>query len=188
MRFKFLIVAVSLIFLMSSCSRTIYKYEKVNSSGSSSGSSSAGSPGTSGKAKTFVKPLNIDRQEFVSYAKTLLGTPYKYGSAVASKGLDCSGFVYNVFQYFGVASPRVTKDFTYEGKTVSRNKARPGDIILFTGSDNSSGIVGHMGIITSNDDKLMFVHSASGKNVGVILNELKGYYETHFVKIISVLQ
>ena len=180
-------VLILMVFAASSCSRTIYKVEKAGSSTTSSSSSM--SSGTSpGKAKTFVRPLDVDRSEFVAYAKTLLGTPYKYGSTVPSKGLDCSGFVYNVFQHFSISCPRVTRDYTYEGREVSRKQARPGDLILFTGSDNSSGIVGHMGIITKNDGQLMFVHSASGKNIGVILNELKGYYETHFVKIISVFR
>lgn len=140
------------------------------------------------KAKAFTQALQINRNDFVKYARTLLGTPYKYGSTVPSKGLDCSGFVFNVFTHFNVKAPRVTKDFTNEGQTISENQAQPGDLILFTGSDNSSGIVGHMGIITSPLPKLQFIHSASGKNIGVIINDLTGYYRTHFVKIIRVLQ
>ncbi len=178
---NFLLFIVAVIFL-SSCSSS--RIAKKSAADSPSGISKT----VSSKAKTFVKPLAIDRQEFVKYAKTLLGTPYQYGSSIPSKGLDCSGFVYNVFEHFNIASPRVTRDFTNEGREVSRRQARPGDLILFTGSDNSSGIVGHMGIITENKDQIMFVHSASGKKVGVILNALTGYYETHFVKIISVLQ
>lgn len=139
-------------------------------------------------AKAFTQPLQINRNEFVKYARTLLGTPYKYGSTVPSKGLDCSGFVFNVFTHFNVKAPRVTKNFTNEGQTISEKQAQPGDLILFTGSDNSSGIVGHMGIITSPAPKLQFIHSASGKNIGVIINDLTGYYRTHFVKIIRVLQ
>lgn len=140
------------------------------------------------KAKTFTKALPINRNEFVRYAKTMLGIPYQYGSSQPAKGLDCSGFVYHVFAHFNVKSPRVSKDFTNEGQTVSEKNARIGDIILFTGSNHVSGIVGHMGIITSVAPKLQFIHSASGKNIGVILNDLSGYYRKHFVKIISVLQ
>ncbi len=140
------------------------------------------------KAKTFTKPVKIDRKAFVSFAKTLLGTPYKYGSAVPEKGLDCSGFISYVFSNFNVKTPRSSVDFTNEGKEIAAKDARPGDIILFTGSDNSTGTVGHMGIITSNNNTTQFIHSASGKNVGVILSNLTGYYKTHFVKVIRILE
>lgn len=140
------------------------------------------------KRKTFTEPLNIDRDEFVSFAKTLLGTPYKYGSSVPSKGLDCSGFIYHVFAHFNIKAPRSSADFTNEGTSIDPSKAKPGDIILFTGSDNSSGVVGHMGIITENKKELKFIHSASGRSVGVIINSWTGYYKTHFVKVIRILQ
>jgi cell wall-associated NlpC family hydrolase len=140
------------------------------------------------KTKTFTKPVKIDRTAFVSFAKTLLGTPYKYGSAMPEKGLDCSGFISYVFSHFNVKTPRSSVDFTNEGREIETKDARPGDIILFTGSDNSAGIVGHMGIITSNNNTPRFIHSASGKNVGVILSNLTGYYKTHFVKVIRILE
>lgn len=139
------------------------------------------------KARVFTKLLPINRNEFVHYAKTFLGTPYKYGSVNASQGLDCSGFVYLVFKNFNVKPPRVSKDYTHEGMEIRLKDARPGDIILFTGSDNKSGIVGHLGIVTENKRKLKFIHSASGNDLGVIISDYEGYYKTHFVKVIRVL-
>ena len=141
----------------------------------------------SSKARVFLKPLKIDRNELVRYAKTFLGTPYKYGSVEPGRGLDCSGFVYLVFKNFKVKPPRVSKDYTYEGVEISLKDARPGDIILFTGSNNKSGIVGHMGIITENKRKLKFIHAASGNDIGVIISDFEGYYKIHFVKVIRVL-
>ena len=140
------------------------------------------------RAKTFTTLLKIDRKEFVSYAKKFLGTPYKYGSAIPENGLDCSGFITVVFNHFNVKAPRSSVNFTDEGKEVDIAKAKPGDIILFTGSDNASGIVGHMGIITSVGENIQFIHSASGKNVGVIINNFSGYYKIHFVKVIRILE
>ena len=154
---------------------------------SPSGTAKPKSP-ASPRTRTFTKPLRIDRGEFVSYAKTLLGTPYKYGSAVPKNGLDCSGFVSNVFSHFNVKAPRSSVDFTNEGQETELKKAKTGDIILFTGSNNASGIVGHMGIITSAGNTPQFIHSASGNKVGVILSNLTGYYKTHFVKVIRILE
>lgn len=158
---------------------------------SSKKAASAPSPATAGKispkARVFIKPLNIDRNELVRYAKSYLGTPYKYGSVNPSKGLDCSGFIYLVFKNFKVTPPRVSKDYTHEGMEVRLKDARPGDLILFTGSNHSSGVVGHMGIITENKRKIKFIHSASGKNLGVMISDFEGYYKKHFVKVIRVL-
>ncbi|MFZ1529920.1 MAG: C40 family peptidase [Ferruginibacter sp.] len=139
-------------------------------------------------AKTFTKPLPVSREEFVSYAKTLLGTPYKYGSANPANGLDCSGFVYNVFTHFNVKCPRTSKEYTNEGTELLLKNALPGDIILFTGSDHKSGIVGHMGIVTENNRELKFIHSATSNSRGVIISTYAGYYKDHFVKLIRVLE
>ena len=141
------------------------------------------------KAKTFVEPIAVNRGEVIKYAKSLLGTPYKYASAEPKKGLDCSGFIYHVLGKFNISSPRSSKDFTNEGREVKLKDARPGDLILFTGSNHASGIVGHMGFVTENKNgKLFFIHSASGKNIGVIINEFRGYYSDHFVKVISIFE
>jgi cell wall-associated NlpC family hydrolase len=140
------------------------------------------------KTKTFTKPLKIDRTEFVTYAKTFIGTPYKYGSSTPANGLDCSGFIMVVFGHFNVKTPRVSKDFTNEGIGIDLKNAKPGDIILFTGSDNSTGIVGHMGIITTAGNIPQFISSTSGKNIGVVESKLSGYWKTHFVKVIRLLE
>jgi cell wall-associated NlpC family hydrolase len=140
------------------------------------------------KAKAFTKPLKINRADLVDYAKTFIGTPYKYGSAIPKNGLDCSGFIMVVFAHFDVKTPRVSRDFTNEGITIKLSEAKEGDLILFTGSDNSTGIVGHIGIVTDAGSVLTFISSTSGKNIGVIEAKLSGYWKTHFVKVIRVLE
>ncbi len=140
------------------------------------------------RAKAFTSFLTIDRKEFVNYAKTFLGTPYKLASAIPENGLDCSGFITVVFNHFDVKAPRSSVNFTDEGTEIDIKNAKPGDIILFTGSDNATGVVGHMGIITTGGELLQFIHSASGKNVGVIINNFSGYYKIHFVKVIKILE
>jgi cell wall-associated NlpC family hydrolase len=140
------------------------------------------------KGKTFTKPLKINRTDLVSYAKTFIGTPYKYGSAAPKNGLDCSGFIMVVFAHFDVNTPRVSRDFTNEGTAIKLSEAKVGDLILFTGSDHSTGIVGHIGIITETGSVLTFISSTSGKNIGVVEAKLSGYWKTHFVKVIRLLE
>ena len=184
---KFLPVVIFFSILLSSCGSS-KKTVKTNSDSTAESSKTFPVRSATKRAKTFTTLLKIDRKDFVAYSKKFLGTPYKYASAIPEIGLDCSGFITVVFNHFNVKAPRSSINFTDEGTEVDIKNAKPGDIILFTGSDNASGIVGHMGIITTAGENLQFIHSASGKNVGVIINNFTGYYKTHFVKVIRILE
>ena len=184
---KFLPVVICFSILQSSCSSS-KKAVKINSDSTAESIKIFPVRSATKRVKTFSTLLKIDRKDFVTYSKKFLGTPYKYGSAIPENGLDCSGFITVVFNHFNVKAPRSSVNFTDEGTEVDIKNAKPGDIILFTGSDNASGIVGHMGIITTAGENLQFIHSASGKNVGVIINNFTGYYKTHFVKVIRILE
>ena len=130
---------------------------------------------------------NTTPTELLNFARTLIGTPYLYASTDPEKGFDCSGFITYVFNHFGIAVPRSSVDFTTVGKEVDESEARPGDLILFTGTDSTIRVVGHMGIITSNqNDLLEFIHSTSGKQKGVVITPMKEYYRSRFVKIVRV--
>jgi cell wall-associated NlpC family hydrolase len=134
-----------------------------------------------------IDTKNITPDELVVFAESLQGVPYKYGSTDVKKGFDCSGFITYVFGHFKISVPRSSVDFTNAGKEVSMKDCRPGDIILFTGSDANSGVVGHMGIITKNSNKkITFIHSASGGSKGVMISGMTEYFVTHFVKVIRI--
>ncbi len=126
--------------------------------------------------------------QIVSFAKTLMGTPYRYGSTDPSVGFDCSGFITHVFRNFKISVPRSSVEFTDVGKEVSLSDAKPGDLILFTGTDSTVTIVGHMGIIIEDaaDGKKQFIHSSSGKANGVTISPVEGYYSTRFVKVVRI--
>ena len=125
--------------------------------------------------------------ELLDFSKTLIGTPYLYASTDPEKGFDCSGFINYVFNHFNISVPRSSVDFTNYGMPVSLEQAQPGDLILFTGTDSTIRIVGHMGIVESvTDDKLYFIHSTSGKAKGVVITPFENYYRSRFVKVIRV--
>jgi cell wall-associated NlpC family hydrolase len=126
-------------------------------------------------------------ESIVQFAETLIGTPYKYGSADAKYGFDCSGFITYVFNHFNITVPRSSIDFTNVGSNVPLKNAKRGDLILFTGTDSTEKFVGHMGIITfSANDSLQFIHSTSGKAYGVTVTPLNDYYKGRFVKVIRI--
>lgn len=71
-------------------------------------------------------------QEIVDTASEYLGIPYVWGGTNPETGLDCSGFVQNVFARFGVDLPRVSRQQAQAGEPVaSIEQARPGDVIAF---------------------------------------------------------
>jgi hypothetical protein len=133
-----------------------------------------------------IDTKGVEPQQIAGYAKTLIGVPYLYGSADPAKGFDCSGFITYVFNHFNIVVPRSSIDFTNVGTEVSAAASKPGDLILFTGTDSLEKFVGHMGIVISNTDSLNFIHSTSGKIYGVTITPLNNYYKKRYVKIVRV--
>jgi len=73
-------------------------------------------------------------QAVVNYALKFVGNPYKYGGNSLTNGIDCSGFVKQVYAHFGVSLPRTSSSLRSVGKKVgSLSKAKPGDIICYSG-------------------------------------------------------
>ncbi|MCC6582359.1 MAG: C40 family peptidase [Chitinophagales bacterium] len=131
-----------------------------------------------------------DENDIIWFAKQQLGTPYKYASANPKNGgLDCSGFLYYVFTHFNIKVPRSSKDYMSYGTTINKNEAKKGDVIVFTGTDASQRIGGHVGLVLENNNgELTFIHGSSGKANGVTISKLsEGYYSKRFLKVIRVL-
>lgn len=132
---------------------------------------------------------SVNPLELVHYAEGLMGIPYKYGSINPDEGFDCSGFITYVFNNFGVSVPRSSRDFTDVERKINIREAKPGDLILFTGTDSTIREVGHMGIITDNNGlEISFIHSTSGKAYGVTKTPLNKYYQGRFVKAIRIFK
>ncbi len=137
--------------------------------------------------KKDVAPVEINTRDvkpskITDYALQQLGVPYKYGSIDKRKGFDCSGFITYVFSHFNIMVPRITYQFTNAGVDIPIEFSKPGDIILFTGSDARSGIVGHMGIITKNDrGNIEFVHASSSR--GVVVSNMNSYFIPRYVRV-----
>lgn len=134
----------------------------------------------------IIDTKNTSRTDLVNYALTLDSVNYNYGGTDPATGFDCSGFITYVFRHFGISVPRSSVDFTNVGKEVPVPFAKKGDLILFTGTDSTNRVVGHMGIVIDNSDTLKFVHSSSGRANGVTISPLPGYYSSRFVKVIDI--
>lgn len=128
--------------------------------------------------------------DLVMFAQTLSGVPYKYGSVDPNEGFDCSGFITYVFNHFGIAVPRTSVDFTYMNREVDLKDAKTGDLVLFTGTDSTVRVVGHMGIVLATPgQELRFIHSTSGHdNLGVTETPFNSYYMGRYVKTVRVFE
>lgn len=134
-----------------------------------------------------IDTRNVHPQEVIDFAKTLIGTPYRYGSSDPKTGFDCSGFFTYVFTHFHIVVPRSSIDFTTVGKEVPVASAKNGDLILFTGTDSTERFVGHMGMVVSNENgEVSFIHSTSGKQHGVTITPLSTYYRSRYMKTIRI--
>lgn len=125
----------------------------------------------------------------LSFAKSMIGTRYRYASSNPKIGFDCSGFVNYVFKNFGVNAPRSSRDFATKGHDKKLADAQVGDVIVFTGTNSRVRRVGHVGIISEVDgDEIKFIHSSSGSAKGVTITSLnEGFYKKRFMKVVSIL-
>lgn len=95
-------------------------------------------------------------RRLITEAEKYLGYPYVWGGSNPSTSFDCSGFVCWVFQNSGVYPlSRTTAQGIYnQCARVSPQDAKPGDIIFFKGTYNTSE-VSHVGIYVGNG---MMIH------------------------------
>lgn len=116
------------------------------------------------------------QKQIIDFALKYIGTPYSWANTNLDTGVDCSGFVYSVFNNFGIKLNRSSKDMSKNGSTVSKSDLEEGDLVFF--NTDGSGI-SHVGIYIGNGD---FVHSSSVRSQGVMISNLSsGYYANKFV-------
>lgn len=111
---------------------------------SSSGSSSydgggAGKGGSiasdyaSGGGKNPSASTGVSGSSVVSYAMQFVGNPYVWGGNSLTNGVDCSGFVHEVYAHFGISTPRYSQAFKPVGQAVSFDNIQPGDVVVYPG-------------------------------------------------------
>lgn len=143
-----------------------------------------------GKIIDKIPNVSNPATQLLDFAKSFLGTRYRYASSNPAIGFDCSGFVSYVYKQFGFSGARSSVDFAKKGKTIALSEAKLGDILIFTGTSSKSRTPGHVGIIYSKDENgnIKFIHSSSGKAKGVTITNLDGIYKHRFLKAVTVVE
>jgi len=108
-------------------------------------------------------------QRVVSYARHLLGVPYRYGGSSPRTGFDCSGFVRYVYGHFGVALAHSSFSDFVRGRRVGRWQLKPGDLVFFDSA-------GHVGIYVGRG---RFIHAPHTGTV-VRISTMRGWYSSRF--------
>lgn len=100
-------------------------------------------------------------EEIIAYAKTYIGTPYRFGSTDPNRGFDCSGFVTVVMRRFGISLQRSSSSMAAtNGSYVARDALQPGDLVFFATGGGSR--ISHVGIYIGGN---RFIHSATCSGV-----------------------
>lgn len=123
------------------------------------------------------------RNPVVAAARSLTGTPYKWGGESPQTGFDCSGLTWWTYRQVGVDLPRISYDQFEVGRPVGRRDIRPGDLVFFQLHRGRKNM--HVGIATDLDS---FIHSPS--NGGRVREEPfdTPYWREHFVGARRVLR
>ncbi|RYD52221.1 MAG: peptidoglycan endopeptidase [Sphingobacteriales bacterium] len=126
------------------------------------------------------------REDLVQFAHQFLGMPYIYAASDPQQGFDCSGFIYYVYQHYGIAVPRSTIEYKQYGREIPLAQAKTADLVLFTGVSDSDRI-GHIGIVLAPGSD-SFIHASSGKEMAVTISSYKSpHYQKRFVKAVDVI-
>jgi len=78
----------------------------------------------------------------VLIAERYLGTPYVWGGASPQAGFDCSGLVTFVYAQLGISLTHYSGAQYHEGRPVSIDQLRPGDLVFFHPGATGPGHVG----------------------------------------------
>lgn len=76
---------------------------------------------------------NVSGADVVAYARQFVGNPYVWGGNSLTNGVDCSGFVHQVYAHFGISTPRYSQAFKTVGQPVAFQNIQAGDVVVYPG-------------------------------------------------------
>ncbi len=121
------------------------------------------------KVTAYGADVSDLRIAICDYAKQFIGTKYVWGGNSLTKGIDCSGFVKQVYAKFGYTTPRVSRDMAKKYKKISISELKPGDLIFY--GKVSTNYINHVGMYIGNGK---VIHSSTNYK-GVAISSMYFY-------------
>lgn len=138
-----------------------------------------------GFLKISLAPSSISGQgeRVVKTAYSQIGNKYCPGGNSPGRGFDCSGLIWWAYKQNGVNIPRITREQSRTGFSVSKINVRSGDIVVFRLGRGPYGL--HTGLYAGNGN---FIHSPrTGKKV-CMDNMDKSYWQEHLIAVRRVFR
>ena len=132
-------------------------------------------PSAKQKNKVNLDKVDINTQELILQALTLVGVNYRYGGKTPETGLDCSGLVRYVFsQSMQMALPHNALAISKMGSNVDRDQLKPGDLVFFNTLKRQFS---HVGIYMGDD---LFIHAPSTGGGVTVVNMRDKYWQKRY--------
>lgn len=113
----------------------------------------------------------VTGESLVDFSKNYLGTPYVWAGTDLENGVDCSGFVYSIYQNFGITLQRTSRDMYGQGTEVEQDNLKAGDLVFFNSGGDSE--ISHVGMYIGDGQ---YIHSTNGAGNGVVISDLSSSY------------
>lgn len=126
-------------------------------------SSSWSGDGALDKLAEAIKPL--------TYALSLIGTPYRFGGTSPETGVDCSGLVRHVYaETAELRLPHSAAEISQQGEPIPPDQLKPGDLVFF---NTMRRPFSHVGIYKGDGE---FVHASSTRTGRVQVSDMNKHY------------
>ncbi len=99
------------------------------------------------------------RVSFCDYAKKFRGTKYVWGGNSLTGGIDCSGFVHEIYKHFGYTVLRNSRQLAGECTEINKSELLPGDLVFY--GNVKTGYIDHVAMYYGNGK---IIHSSSNYN------------------------
>lgn len=116
------------------------------------------------------------RAKLIETAKKYLGNRYVFGGNSLTGGIDCSGFVQQIFRMYGYSLPRNSRAQSTYGTSISASSAKAGDLVFY----GNSGGINHVAICIGNGQ---IIHASNPRD-GIKISNM--FYRTP-AKVVRVI-